>query len=35
MLLTSALSACLWLATAARAAIATDEDGQVKSIGVC
>jgi len=34
MWLTSTLSAALWLATAARAAISSDEDGNVKSIGV-
>lgn len=34
MWLTSSLSAALWLATAAWAAIATDEDGTVKSIGL-
>jgi len=34
MWLTSSLSAALWLATAALAAIAADEDGTVKSIGL-
>jgi hypothetical protein len=34
MWLKSTLSAALWLATAARAAVSVDDDGNVKSIGV-